>query len=160
MAKSIDELIREADVIIEKRASKKSEVDTVLPADDDVVKLAALLVEDVMPATSEPKIEETLVEKVAHAIALVETLSSLNQIQKIMQFEKTAKEAGHTDEQIDAFLEKNAALKPVHKYVTLPGMLAGVVGGLGYSKGKKKGYEKALDDVNKAFSAYEEPSAE
>ena len=57
---------------------------------------------------------ETPFEKVAHALAIVETLMNIEQLQKVAAFEKTATERGFTPEQIAEFIEKQAMV-PAYK---------------------------------------------
>lgn len=105
MAKSLDALLSEADAIIEtKLASKKPE-----PRDDDIFKLA----EDLKG--SKPAADEemclTLTEKIAHSIAIVDTLLNLDTLVKMAQFESKAKESGFSDGQISEYFEKKASVK-------------------------------------------------
>ena len=89
MAKSLGDLIRDADEIITvKTASVKPQVQ------DDIFKLAGELVEDRAPALTED--DFSMAEKIAHSVALVETLINMPTLKKVAEFEKKAKEIeGH-----------------------------------------------------------------
>jgi hypothetical protein len=151
---SLDQLFRDADALIKKRAAA---VVTLAPQpDDEVTKLADLLAKDGEVKQAAPvAIEETLFEKVAHAIAIIETMEKLGEINKLVEFEKKAAEAGHTAEQIDAFIEKKG-MKLSPKYLKILGGAAalGASGAVGAHAGKKKGYQSAVEDVNKALESY------
>lgn len=164
MARRLEDLLNDADELIEKKASKTKKADTVsIAEDDEVTKLAhELLAEDSVeekpqaPAAAPWSFEE----KVAHAVAVVGILSQIEELEKIGQFEKVASEKGFNQEQLDHFLGEKAAaavragVAKVKKL--LPAALLGGAAGtaMGYSKGNDSGYSKALNDVNQAFSEY------
>ena len=113
MAKSLGDLIRDADEIITvKTASVKPQVQ------DDIFKLAGELVEDRAPALTED--DFSMAEKIAHSVALVETLINMPTLKKVAEFEKKAKESGYTPEQITEYFEKNASLNFVSIARALP----------------------------------------
>ena len=152
MAKSLSDILKEADESIEKRASKK--IEKTASADDvEIEKLAAFLnaqsLEKVAGIT-EPI--ETEIEKTAHAVALMETALALED-NKIAEFIKTAKDNGHGDEEISIYLnEKIATEIPLHKYV-IPALIGGTALGVGSAVGKKRGYNKAVKDIESAINA-------
>lgn len=154
---SLEKLLSEADSIIEKRASVEPQLEQSVEVDAEIAKLANYLMAG-EEATQSPEnaVEETLFEKAAHAIAIVETISNIEQIKKLADFEKRALEAGHSQQDVDAYIDKLAANIP-NKY--LAGLASlGAAGAVGMHAGKKKGYNKALKDVNSALEAYESPS--
>lgn len=170
MAKTIQDLLNEADVVIEKRASAVALVSS--DGDDEAVKLAESLEnwglgvpkkEEVKTASHEGKTPQyDINEKVAHAIAIIDTVMNLPLIQKLEEFEKVAEEKGFSKEEIDGFVKKAISGKQLDttgiwaKRLLLPAAGAAGAGGYihGKKKGKKKGYEKALKDVNQAFEQY------
>lgn len=172
MARRLDDLLNEADQLIEKKAAK-AQAPATSPSkeeDDEVEKLAnALLAEenvDTMSAQKRaPKGDEdwNLEEKVAHAISIVSVLSQIEELRKLGDFEKTASSKGFSQEEIDQFMGEKAAAaitagaEKVKKLLPAA-LVAGGAGGLGYvkgqSSGKDKGYSQALNDVNQAFEQY------
>ena len=114
MAKSINDLLYEADEIISKHAQqKKPEI-----KEDDIFKLAEAI-------TTQPpeqkEVQFNLTEKIAHAAAILDTLINLPQLVKIAEFEQKAKEAGYNDGQIAEFFEKKASVKLVSVLDLFPG---------------------------------------
>jgi hypothetical protein len=167
MAKTIDQLLKDADDIIEKRASVK----TASAADDDdsIEKMAAALMAPLPVVTEvvapQDSAIQTVTEKVAEALVLGEFLMNLEQIQKLEMFKQAAQAQGHSAEQIDAHLEKIAArldykrIMPLIPVIGAAG-LAGAGGAyLGHKSGKKsgskEGYSQALSDVDKAMKDYQ-----
>lgn len=106
MSRNISTLLQEADSIIEKRASETANV---VPAveSEDIFKIAAELRQ---PSRSVDT-DLTMFEKIAHAIALVDTLINANEIAKIASFEEKAASAGYSPEQVCDYFEKNASVK-------------------------------------------------
>jgi len=168
MAKSISDLLNEADDIIEKRASVSTPISS--DVDDGTIKLAEDLetwgldapkeeAESVKVASVEVDPYLDINEKVAHAIAIIDTVMNLPLVQKIAEFEKKAAEQGFSKEEIDEFVKKaNRAkkLETAARWLILPSAAAAGAGGFvsGKKKGKDKGYNQALTDVNKAFEQY------
>lgn len=99
MAINLSQLLKDADDIIEKRASKKPDEST---RKDDISKLA-----EELKASSEDT-EWTPQEKLAQAIMLVSTYANLPQLAKLAQFEAKALKAGYDESAIESFLEKRA----------------------------------------------------
>ncbi len=148
----LDQLIAQADEVIEKRASKQEPPVTAASDHDEVVKLASFL-ENMEPghATSEPSpFEMNFVEKLACSVAMVEALNNFEEFQKIAEFQEQALASGYTQAQVDEFLEKKALKVPAS--VTIPALALMAGGAAGHMHGKKKGYSKALEDVQHAFS--------
>lgn len=116
--KKFQDILREADQIIEKRASKTET--TPVANDDEVVKLAEALMDYQPEKVASVQIDdETLIEKYAHAVAMVETIQLINEAEKLDKFVKTAQANGYNDEQIEKFIE-DKSLGLVHKIVVLP----------------------------------------
>ena len=108
MAVKIEDLLREADDLIEKRASANVEVKQ-LNDTDEVIKIANLLMQEddeyekVANAVVESKQEDFSV-KIAHALVINEVLMNLDKFTKIDEFEKKASAQGFSQEQIDEFI--------------------------------------------------------
>ena len=106
MARSIGDLISEADEIL---AMKYGTVKTAEPQ-DDIYKLAS----ELKKVSSEDGLVDdnlSVTEKIAHAVALVDTLLNLEEMKKIADFEKKAQEAGFPEDKVASFFEKRAAVK-------------------------------------------------
>jgi len=101
--KSFENLIAEADEILEKRASNSPATEL---EQDDVYKIANDLME-VKSDAPETSIA-TLTEKIAHSLAIAEVFANLPLIRSMVQFEKKALDAGHDPEKVAEYLEKNA----------------------------------------------------
>lgn len=111
MAK-IDDILRDVDILLEKKASVKSEVHEVA-AEDDIVKLANLLLsedthlakalgaENTTPLTAA---EGSWNAKLASALVISELLGNLDKFQKMEAFEKHAQESGYSQVEIDKFI--------------------------------------------------------
>lgn len=156
MSRSINDILREADDIVAARTSEKTASaakSTPSYSDEDIFKLA-----EALTAPEESTIN-TLTEKVAASIALVDTLLNLDTLIKIAHFEKAAKEKGYSEEKVAEFLEKQAS-EGAAKFKSVVKMLpwmagaagAGGVAGLvhGHKKGKEKGYNQAVNDMYSA----------
>jgi hypothetical protein len=111
----LDELLREADGIIEKKASKNAPKIPVASSTDEVTKIAELLIQadkDMQdqlkvasaPAEVKPTAEEDLHVKIASAFVITEVLNNVEKFEKIAQFEEKAKAAGHSQMEIDKFI--------------------------------------------------------
>ena len=110
MSISLDQLLSEADTLIEKRASSAPSYD-----EDDIFKLAEKLSND----DSQKELIDTPFEKIARAIAIIETVQTLNKTQELENFEKKAMENGYSEEEVDSFLSEKGLL-PLHKVLTIP----------------------------------------
>lgn len=179
MGLSIDEILMEADGVLEKRAAKNPKPEVSSEADAEVVKLANFLMQEdaslfekqkptvkiasSTSATPTMSNDQYLAEKIAEAFAITETMLNLEELRKEQLFIEKAAAAGHSEEAIEAFLEKRAAPKvkmPVGKI--LAGLGAGAAAGAAHHVGKKKGqqqgaaagYTQALHDVDDAFKMY------
>ena len=121
MVSPLSDLIKDADEIIfgrhqgEEKTAERSEPAI---ADDDVFKLAELIRKGPeQPDGAEKRASEddalvfSMREKVAHAVALVDTLLNLPVLEKVAAFEDQARAAGYSDKEIAAQLEKTAGLK-------------------------------------------------
>lgn len=121
MVRPLSELIKDADDIIFGRPSSlektagSTEVDL---TEDDIFKLAEQIrkapeaqVQAEKRAAESDEFDFTLREKVAHAIALVDTLFNMPTLVKVAAFEEAARAEGYTDTEIQAQLEKTASIK-------------------------------------------------
>lgn len=148
----LDQIIAEADQIIEKRASAPAKEQPV-SNDGEVSHLANFLEnfegEKTAQVREEAPFQLTFVEKMASAIAIVEAVNNFEQFQKLAQFQEHALKNGYTQEQVDEFLEKKALKVPTS--VAIPALAAVAAGVGGHLHGKKKGYDKAIKDVHTAF---------
>jgi len=161
---TISDVMREADEIIEQRLSEGQEKTASAKfSDEDIFKLAEEVRSEPKQEVSEEPALNTVLEKVAHALAVADTVVNLDVLIKAANFAEQARAAGKSDEEIDAYLQKHAAgkLKSVLKMMKWPAVAgtagtAGVVGGMakGKEEGKEKGYAQALEDVNRAFTDY------
>lgn len=163
MATKLDQLLQEADQIIATRAAAGQEKTASADfSDEDIFALA----EQVKTApfsggqekrASAPSLETTpsecvtVTEKLAHAFAMVETFINIPHLQKMMQFEKSARERGHSDEEISDFIEKQAGKSEgavsLGKVLLDAGLMsAGGAGGyaIGEKKGTREGARKGL----------------
>lgn len=152
MAKSLSDILKEADESIEKKASKPIEK-TASAEDQEIEKLAAFLnAQSLEKVAGITQPIETEIEKTARAVALMEAAIALED-DTISKFIKTAKDNGHKDEEIAVYLnEKIAADVPLHKYV-IPALIGGSALGVGSAIGKKQGYKKAVSDIEGALNA-------
>jgi hypothetical protein len=150
----LDEIIAQADAVIEKRASAH-QVPPVTAAsnDEEIVKLASFLMSDgptkveSSPATT---FEMTFVEKLACSVAMVEALSNVEEFMKVAEFKDKALQSGYTQDQVDAFLEKRALAVP--RSVAIPALAAVAAGAAGEVHGRKKGYNNAISDIQSMYS--------
>lgn len=108
MAKSIGQLLAEADEMIEKNAAAASvgSEKTAGVEEESVEALADRLLK--MGGQEAKEQDPNLLAKVAHAVAVVDTLMNLPTLAKVAELEDKAREAGHSDEAISAYFEKNA----------------------------------------------------
>jgi len=124
MIKSINDILKEADEVIEKTASVKT-ASTIVDS-DDITSLAMELekaglnvgLEKQAAAQSD---DETPFEKVAHAIAILEAVDHINNEEKLVKVAQVALEKGFTTEQVEAFVqEKRAEYVALHAKVVIP----------------------------------------
>jgi hypothetical protein len=111
MSKSVGALLAEAEQIMTKHASKKSET-----VDSSVV----LKLAEQLRKTPESADQSDLTVKIAEAIAIVDTLINLEEIVRVAHFEGQAKTAGFNDEQISEYVEKKASPKFVSVVSMIP----------------------------------------
>jgi hypothetical protein len=105
MARSINSIIEDADKIINSKVASGP----ALPQDDDIFKLASNLTKGTSAGLSED--DFTLTEKIAHAIAVVDTILNIPAMAKIANFTKVAQDQGYTEGQISEFFEKNSSVE-------------------------------------------------
>lgn len=117
----LNDLLNEADSIIAKHASKNEDKsfndDTIF---EETEKMAQLLMadDDEVATPVAETIVETPIEKIAHAIAVLEAVQSVSAGDQLDKFIKTAMDNGHSEEAIEKFLmEKNMGLAG---FVTIP----------------------------------------
>jgi len=128
MAESINDLLNEADSIIESRVDNtKTASLAIQDNDDDIVSLAAELdrvgvqFENTKYASLTVDLEETPFEKVAHAIAILETVQFINQEKELEKIAKLAQERGIPQVEIDSFLqEKRASFGSMINQINIP----------------------------------------
>lgn len=165
----LDTLLDEADELISKRLAGGQEKTGAAVGDDDIFKLAEE-VRNPAPRSEEPSSAiVTLTEKVAHALAISETMMNLPVLVQIDQLTKTAQDKGISAERIDAYIEKlakgklqsilNLFSRHGGKALTAGGAVAATGGVVtahrkGEEKGVQEGYVQALKDVNKAWDEY------
>lgn len=101
MAKSLNTLLNEADQIITKHASVK---DPEPAQTDDIFKLAEQLTQD----SEDPQEDWSVLEKIAWAQAITDTVNNLGTIRKLAEFEKKATEKGFPEEKISEYINKYA----------------------------------------------------
>lgn len=113
MTRSLANILAEADEVIEKIASE-SNASPAASEDDDLFKLAQE-VRDSAPApmVAEPvapvqEFEMTPLEKIAEAIAIVETAVSANELHGLSKLEKVAAEREIPNEEVQGFFAKVA----------------------------------------------------
>lgn len=107
MSKSLNALMKEADDIIESRLSKQADI-----PESEIYKLASDLRAMPTDQGSElPVAEYSILEKIAYARAILDTVLNLDYLTKIEKFEKQAAEAGLPREKVASYFEKNAGLK-------------------------------------------------
>ena len=117
MAKTLAQIFDEAEAVIEKRASASAPAPSV--DDDEIYKLAAQVrcVGQRPPTASDGEsstktaqpFEYTETEKVAYALAFVETVLSGKELAALSELEKTASEKGVSDEDLQEFFNKVAS---------------------------------------------------
>lgn len=113
----IDDIINSVDELIEKRAGQKpkeahSSTKTASEMDSEVRSLAEEIFkgsldqkEDPVKVASAPGSD---LAKIAHAVAIVDTLLNLEELCKVESFAKTASARGIPESEIEAFLNKRA----------------------------------------------------
>lgn len=106
MARSLAQIFQDADAIIEKLASDQAKTPPRQIDEDEVTKLAAEVLSDAAPLATEFHFDD--LEKLAHSMAILETVLSAPELLKFQEFEKKATEQGFTPEQINSVLEKAA----------------------------------------------------
>lgn len=161
--KSIDSILKEADSIIEKKASAEKPKEPAPDPGDETVKLASMLMDNEQKP-QEQEVVETPFEKIAHALAILQAADNMEELKKVTEFTSACKEKGFPDEQITDFMEKKAKSfkSPILKKILAPLLAgtagAGAAGAVAHSKGKESGYESgygtALKDVDQAFTNY------
>jgi hypothetical protein len=120
MGRPLADIIRDTDEILTRRTAGTeklaSEGESIL-RDEDVFKLAEKIRRRPEPVEAEKNAEEegelsfTMREKLAHAVALIDTLLNLPALTKLAEFEEKAKANGFADEEIRSHFEKNAGVK-------------------------------------------------
>jgi len=126
MAKSLSSLLGEADELISSRVASHNKTASAPQGHDDIFKLAEWVRKsgEELPIVKEAAFDTaldaeehilTLAEKLAHAKAYLETYQNLPTLVKIANFEKSAKERGFSEEEIESYLEKNAAEFPLER---------------------------------------------
>lgn len=153
MARTLDQILNEADDIISGRSAAQEKTASPAPSGDEIENLAKYLESEVHAQTkvASSDVEMTAFEKVAYSMAIVDTMTTLEKLTKVAAFEEKARAQGYSEAQIGEFLEKQAASEFGKKTILPAAAAALAAGAYGHSKGKEKGYNKALDDVSGAF---------
>lgn len=117
MGRALSDIIRDTDEILTRRSAgaEKSASEEAL-GDEDIFKLAEQIKRPpeapaAVKQAEDKDVDFTLREKVAHAIALVDTLFNLPTLTKVAEFEDRARAGGYSDAEISAQLEKTAGIK-------------------------------------------------
>jgi hypothetical protein len=107
MARSLAQIMKDADGIIEKMASENESI-SLRDEEDDLFKLASEMTKKPVleDHAKQASFELTPFEKTAASIAVVETILGAQELAKIVEFEKSASERGLTTEQIQGVFEK------------------------------------------------------
>lgn len=107
MPRKLCDLLADLDVRIEKRAQAKSMPAPATSEDDAEIKKLA---QDFVDATPEPEetIQLTETEKIAHSMAVLETILGGEELAKLVEFEKTATERGVPRGQLQEAITKYA----------------------------------------------------
>lgn len=118
MSRTIGQLMADFDTIMGERGSVKTAgAAPAATADDDPVKLAERLVraEHKVASAKTAGVGDpgSYMMDIAKSIAIADTLLNLPTLSKIAAVEEQARAHGHTDVQIEAFFEKNAAAFPL-----------------------------------------------
>lgn len=117
MVRPLSDLIKDADDIIfgrqpvQEKTAGAAEKEL---SDEDIFKLAEQIKRPSQPQTeklAEDDFSMTMREKLAHAVALVDTLLNLPTLAKVAEFEDRARAEGYSDAEIAAQLEKTAGIK-------------------------------------------------
>lgn len=109
MTRDFNSLIEEADGYIAKKSEKG--FSKTASSKEDIEKLAAKLVAGEAPQSEEESAIQTLNEKVAHSVALVDTLLNLGTLVKVAKLEQEAADRGIPHEKVANYIENNHSLK-------------------------------------------------
>lgn len=115
MSRTLDQIMSDVDSVIEARIGQDCQkTASVITEDDDIFKLAERVIssgrtEEKTAARSDEGVQFNLTEKIAHAAAIMDVYLNLPTLTKIDALEKQAQAAGYSDEQIEAYIEKNAS---------------------------------------------------
>ena len=109
MARKLADILADLDVMLEKRAQEKQDSVPAASEDDgEIEKLAEDFLDFEPEASSNEVIELNEAEKIAHSMAIVETLLCGSDLKKACAFEKEALRRGASTEDISATLTKFA----------------------------------------------------
>ena len=181
----IDDIFKDADAIIEKRASaSKTEKTASKVEPSQGLSIAESILkgdyDSVKTASESSSVNMTDFEKIAHAVAIVETMINFNELSKLTKVAQEATSRGFSKSEVDSYIEKKASELPLVSVAEAVGLIektsarkgiksmltsttarraaglagAGTLGALAHKKGKESGREEALDDVRKAFQSY------
>jgi len=115
---NIKDIFNEADSIIKKASAKAPEKSQVKTAsiDPEIGALADGILNGKFETRPEPvlykktaSVEMSPMEKIAHSVAIVDTLLNIAKMQELEKFASIAEERGYTPEQIKGYLEKRAS---------------------------------------------------
>ena len=118
----LDEILLEADAIIEKKAAKQT-VDEFHTDDEEINKLASAILgedekEEKQEKVASEELQDTSFEKIARSVAILDTVLNIEAYNKLSELEKVAKDKGYSDEQIEEFIDQNSGkISPVFKAI-------------------------------------------
>lgn len=118
--KNLSQILKEADDLLNDQTKTASA--NVQPSNDhdEVMSLANIMMKEASSITVDSNIEETPIEKVAHACAIIETVLSCKAEERMQKVASKALEQGFSQEEVDEYMEKNAAsFLPMHKIIGL-----------------------------------------
>lgn len=112
---NINDIFNEADEVIKKASSQKKTVEKTASVNDEVTDLAQAVLKgkfDMTAPQGTEKIAEsqmTPMEKIAHSMAIVDTLLNLSSLAKLEKIAQVAQEQGYSPNQINQYIEKKAS---------------------------------------------------
>ena len=116
---NFNHILQEADAILEKHASPSKETTSAkenvktASADPEAVTLAEELLKgqyDFNPGIEKVATSQmTAMEKIAHSMAIVDTLLNISELAKLEKTAQVAEESGYSAQQISEYIEKKAS---------------------------------------------------
>ena len=122
MAKSISDLLKEADSVLAEKSMgvKVASQKPVVDYDAEVQSLHDMMMKEAASVQPKQEIEETPLEKIAHACAIIETVLDVQSEVRQQKVAQAALENGFSQEEVNEYMEKNASdFLPLHKVLGL-----------------------------------------